>query len=136
MTDTPEWHQQAACRDMLDVFQRTFDPNRGRKLTRHERAALAVCATCPVRTQCLNTELDSMRAGVSSVGVFGGTTARQRSDMLRAAGWRRLPHIAHGTRAGYAMHQNRPDLFGPACPDCRSACREYAALYRADRSDT
>lgn len=47
--------------------------------------AVAACAGCPVRTECLNDELDIMRRLIpagSSHGYRGGTTARRRARIL------------------------------------------------------
>jgi hypothetical protein len=129
-----EWEDRAACRGLRDLFDLTFTDHRGRVPNRHERAALAVCATCSVRVQCLDAELDSMRLGRQTDGVFGGTIVHQRIEILKNEGWRRSPSITHGTRKGYQLHLLRPDLFGEPCADCRNACREYAARYKADRN--
>ena len=48
-----------------------------------EQVALKVCAACPVRMSCLH---HAVRAG-ERVGVWGGTTDRQRSRFFRA--WNR-----------------------------------------------
>lgn len=131
---TDNWQDYAACHGLSELFGDTFTDHRGRVPNRQERAALAVCATCTVRQQCLDAELEAMRLGRQTDGVFGGTIVRQRIEILKAEGWRRIPSIVHGTRKGYEVHQRRPDLFGPPCADCRNACREYTALYRAERN--
>jgi WhiB family redox-sensing transcriptional regulator len=66
----PEWHAKAACRGMAG-----FLPQRGE--WRQMRAAVAVCAGCPVRDRCLSEALDDPRL----VGVWGGTTGRDRRAM-------------------------------------------------------
>ncbi len=127
------WRDQAACQGLATLFTATFFPSRrrGPSVTPQERAALAVCATCPVRQQCLDEELETMRLGAQSLGVFGGTTARQRADTLKAEGWRRIPRIKHGTTTGYNQHHAYRDVFGPPCAECREAWRQYAAGYAA-----
>lgn len=51
-----------------------------------ERRALAVCASCPVRAQCL---AEAMTWAVRDQhGVIGGMTAGQRQAALREAGAR------------------------------------------------
>ena len=83
------WRDQAACYGLSELFSRTFLPKRrrGEGVTAQERAALAVCATCPVRQECLDEELQVMRDNGHSLGVFGGKTAKQRVEILKAEGW-------------------------------------------------
>lgn len=71
------WHVDAACIGQPVSF---FFPRPGEG---HERAN-RICAGCPVSTQCLNAELDAMRRGAETRGVFAGTSARQRERMLDA----------------------------------------------------
>jgi WhiB family transcriptional regulator, redox-sensing transcriptional regulator len=67
----PEWWKQAACRRQpLEVF---FPPD-----ARSSRAAKAICATCVVRTQCLDY---AMGADPPLKGIFGGTTEQERRSM-------------------------------------------------------
>lgn len=64
----PDWHADAACRDMDPAL---FFPGRGEAT--HE--AKEACRGCPVAEQCL-------AAGMREhVGVWGGTTERQRRRM-------------------------------------------------------
>lgn len=68
------WATFAACRDADGMV---FFPQ-----TRSEtEAALAVCATCPVRDECLEHALDTNER----FGVWGGTTEKQRRALLRIA---------------------------------------------------
>lgn len=46
-----DWLQQAACKDLHP--SRFFPTDSGRGALRQERAALKICETCPVRTECL-----------------------------------------------------------------------------------
>ena len=125
----PAWREHAACLDHAEVFVRTLDrrgrPNRDGRPTERERQALAICATCTVRADCLADELAVMAQGVPSLGVFGGTTARQRQAMVP----RVVVPIRHGTTAGYERHRNRPEVFGPPCRACIDA---HAAYRRAN----
>lgn len=66
-----EWRHDAACRDMDPEL---FFPGTGGRIA--GRKALAVCARCPVRTDCLDWALKAPEKD----GVWGGTTARQRRD--------------------------------------------------------
>lgn len=67
------WMVFGACRetDDPDMF---FSPNK-----EQARAALALCATCPVRTDCLEYALDARER----FGIWGGTTEKQRRKLLR-----------------------------------------------------
>lgn len=65
------WQSDAACRDTdVDVFF----PFKTRKVNTFHMydEALAICAGCPVKTQCLEEGLDQ------PFGVWGGTTPRHR----------------------------------------------------------
>ena len=70
----PAWQAEAACRgDEVSVF---FPDS-------HEdsRYVIAICVSCPVKTECLNYALEDP----SLKGVWGGTSARQRSRLRRQA---------------------------------------------------
>jgi WhiB family redox-sensing transcriptional regulator len=67
----PAWWAQAACRRQpIEVF---FPPD-----ARSSRAAKAICATCAVRTECLDF---AMCAEPPLKGIFGGTTEQERRSM-------------------------------------------------------
>jgi WhiB family redox-sensing transcriptional regulator len=72
----PAWRDQAACRG---VDPNVFVPRVENDVT--TEAALRLCAGCPVREPCLAFAMGDDRL----VGVFGGTTTRERRE-LRAAG--------------------------------------------------
>jgi WhiB family redox-sensing transcriptional regulator len=65
--DEPDWRADAACRDVDPAL---FFPDDKRWLD--SRAAKAVCATCPVRADCLEAGIDER------FGVWGGLTERER----------------------------------------------------------
>lgn len=68
------WAAFAAC---LQAPGMTFFPQ-----TKAEaQAALAICAVCPVRDECLRHALETNER----FGVWGGTTEQQRREMLRDA---------------------------------------------------
>lgn len=98
------WRDHAACIGKLALFDATMMPkryHRGDRIdTIAEREARAVCAGCPVRTECLDAELATMRAGESSVGIFGGTDAQERWQLLEREGVRRprTPSGGHAVR--------------------------------------
>jgi WhiB family transcriptional regulator, redox-sensing transcriptional regulator len=70
----PAWHAKAACRGVGgDMFfpDSSDDP----------RKAIAICAGCPVKSECLSYAL----ADPSLKGVWGGTSGRERSRLRRQA---------------------------------------------------
>lgn len=68
------WMERAACRGR-DPDWWSADPG-----TAAERAAVAVCAGCPVQRPCLAAGLESPWA----VGVWGGLNESQRRRMRQA----------------------------------------------------
>ena len=66
------WWHAAACKD---IDPDLFHPSEGQSTA----AARAVCATCPVRPECLDWAL---RNG-ERFGVWGGTSERERRRMRR-----------------------------------------------------
>lgn len=107
-----DWKQYAACKH---ADTRLFFPERGDPV--HE--AKAICATCPVREQCLEYAL----AIPNCVGIWGGKSGKERRAIRRA-----LPDnhqtrpIVHGTPAGYRA-ELRAQL--PPCQRCLNAHRDY-----------
>ena len=73
-----DWRTRAAC---LGTDHDTFFPDRGD--TTGADAALRICATCPVTTECLNAALteEGSLAGAYRHGIRGGTTPDQRALM-------------------------------------------------------
>jgi WhiB family redox-sensing transcriptional regulator len=68
------WHERGTCNGLdTEVF---FLPEgiRGPRKRAREAAAKAICAECPVMTQCLNWAL----ATGEPYGVWGGTTPEER----------------------------------------------------------
>jgi len=79
MNTTTDWRHRAACRDEdPELFFPISEMGPG---ARQLDEAKAVCARCPVRTQCLNYAVDN---GLDH-GVFGGTTERERRELVRPA---------------------------------------------------
>ena len=66
------WTNQAACRgtDTEIFYPVTSD---------EEAEALSICATCPVRAQCLDDALRNRE----TYGIWGGTTPEQRRRIRR-----------------------------------------------------
>jgi WhiB family transcriptional regulator, redox-sensing transcriptional regulator len=67
------WRAAAAC---AGADPETFLPHRGRS---HEEA-LAYCRRCEVRTECLQAAFE---LGQRAIGVWGGTSARERRAARR-----------------------------------------------------
>ncbi|MCT2583434.1 WhiB family transcriptional regulator [Actinophytocola sp. S1-96] len=72
-----DWRQDAACRD--DDPELFFPISEVGPGARQTAQAKAVCARCPVRTQCLEYALDN---GLSH-GIFGGMTESDRRTLAR-----------------------------------------------------
>jgi WhiB family transcriptional regulator, redox-sensing transcriptional regulator len=66
------WVVFAACADIESDIYFSTDPA-------DERSALALCATCPVRDECLEYALDARER----YGVWGGTTEKERRRLVR-----------------------------------------------------
>jgi WhiB family redox-sensing transcriptional regulator len=67
-----DWFDDAACRDTdTTVFFPTSDAQAAE--------AKAICASCPVREECLEHALETRPAD----GVWGGLTATERHRVLR-----------------------------------------------------
>lgn len=71
------WMADAECRGMNPDL---FLPNRGD--SNGERNAKAVCHACPVRSECLEYAL----AEHIQIGIYGGTSAKQRRTIARQRG--------------------------------------------------
>jgi len=108
-SDDKTWQAQAACRGMSPDL---FFPGRGN----NSFAVKAICAGCPVRTECLAWGTANERDG-----IWGGFAERSRQRFrarMRARGWD-LDPIRHGSRATYLKYKCR-------CAACVQAVREYS----------
>lgn len=65
------WQDQAACKGLGPAL---FYPGRGRQSD--WEGAIAVCAGCPVKAECLEDALDRPRG--DDFGIRGGMSERQR----------------------------------------------------------
>ncbi|MCF6425823.1 WhiB family transcriptional regulator [Amycolatopsis tucumanensis] len=73
-----DWRTRAACRDEdPELFFPVSEMGPG---ARQVARAKAVCASCPVRAECLAYALDS---GLDN-GIFGGTTEQERRSLIRS----------------------------------------------------
>jgi WhiB family redox-sensing transcriptional regulator len=75
------WWEHAACKGMpLDLFIFEHgEPQINKKI----KDAKAVCATCPVRTQCLDEALQYSTTRQECIGVWGGLTWRERQKLVQ-----------------------------------------------------
>lgn len=71
--ERPAWQASAACRSLTPGL--FFSDNSGEG----SAEAVAVCGTCPVRSDCLQFALDNGEL----LGVWGGTTPSQRARLRR-----------------------------------------------------
>jgi WhiB family redox-sensing transcriptional regulator len=89
-----EWRENSACgsSDADDLFADSA----------RQRQAKAVCAGCPVRTECLAEALDER----IEFGVWGGMTERDRRALLRrkpnVASWLSVLEAARDSMASHA----------------------------------
>lgn len=73
-----KWRDDALC---ASADPETFFPtDRGAHANPGARRAKAICATCPVITQCLDWALGSP---VALAGIWGGTTPEEREMLIR-----------------------------------------------------
>lgn len=124
-----DWRTRAACRGMdTDMFF----PERGDGAA--VDAAKAVCGTCPVAADCLD-EAINLPDGWGEIGIWGGTSGRQRRVLVRTDPQLRkdrrfVTTINHGTQAGYQAHRRIDE---DACDACRIAHNAYKSAYRRAR---
>ncbi len=76
-TQDETWREHAACRGKLDLFMPVFTEQRVVTEERHAKAVV-ICQRCPVKQECLEYALGNSE----KMGVWGGTTPRQRRRML------------------------------------------------------
>jgi len=122
-----DWRDDAACRGMdANLF---FPPEKGADSVRLTREAKAVCAGCPVRTQCLQFALSSPERH----GVFGGLDDRERRNMKPARTG--PPLCGNGLHVMTAENTYTEPGAGPRCRACKTATRrrrEQEAKYERE----
>lgn len=106
------WQHLAACRGLDPNL---FIPEDAGDARANQTAAKAVCKVCPVVVECLELAISY---GPSLVGIYGGTTQRERRKVF-ASDW---TPIEHGTSVGF--HRERRLGLRP-CRACQTA-RERA----------
>ncbi len=78
----PEWHDSANCRGEAGRdFYPPFGGERKRERVAREQRAKAVCASCTVRSLCLEQAI----ASGERYGVWGGLTFDERVTFRRTA---------------------------------------------------
>ena len=118
------WIDAAACAKpgMPDVWF----PGSGPTGERAARAAKRICATCPVRQECLQHALTWRE----SAGVWGGMTETERQRHPENRPRRRGEPAPSGTESGYRRHLKNGE---PACGACRMRMRLLVAERRRKR---
>ncbi|MEP7060126.1 MAG: WhiB family transcriptional regulator [Actinomycetota bacterium] len=78
--ESEQWRLRAACRgeDPAVFFAPAYFEKRREKHAR-EAVAKAICARCPVRTECLDSALETNETH----GVWGGFNEMERRRLLR-----------------------------------------------------
>lgn len=104
-----DWQDEAICKGKSDLF---YPPPgvTGRQVDKYEEAAKALCAACPVRSDCYQTAVDNNETW----GIWGGVKFGPKNKC--------------GTFAGFTAHRRRGE---PPCEACRAARNAY---YRASRA--
>lgn len=85
-----EWKIRAACRGMpIDIWY-------AEGKTADHSTALAVCATCPVKTECLESALveETVLGHQATLGIRGGKTDAQRKKIRKRR--KMMTEIAQG----------------------------------------
>jgi hypothetical protein len=113
--DPQDWRERAECRNHPEVNW-TPDVRDGKYARRAVEAAAPLCATCPVRNECIEA---ARHTPPEDSGIYAGRLSRD---------WKRerpLPPnrtIDHGTPRGYRQHQRHGV---PMCARCHFAYRTY-----------
>ncbi len=88
-----DWWDQAACHGYRTKIFFPREPNE------IDPTAAALCAACPVRSECLNHALDNHEAG-----TWGGTTEPGRTSIRR----RRYTRLGISRRADRPTERSEP----------------------------
>lgn len=110
-----DWRESAACREIPVTSD--WDPWYPDTELRDFTQARAICDTCPVAQQCLDTALDEERglARSSRHGMRGGKTAAERWAADTTTSWERTPGALHREilrlrRCGQTLQQIADDV--------------------------
>lgn len=118
------WRRDAACTvPSLNLF---FVPQHATDGQRRVALAKAICATCPVRQECLDYALITRER----FGVWGGHTVKERNKLIRELGVGQQPGVPAecGNDAGYNAHRRAGE---PTCQPCRDAHARRVESHRA-----
>jgi WhiB family transcriptional regulator, redox-sensing transcriptional regulator len=77
-----EWQLEAACAGLDTALFYQADNERGASVRNRERKAKAICAQCPVITECLRDAL----ANNEPYGVWGGMSPDERFRLANGKG--------------------------------------------------
>ena len=132
----PEWMPRGLCADPPDWVIEMAEQHEHRNVPamfyiekggQRATAAKAVCARCPVQTECLDHALTEDER----FGVWGGMSGLERQRERRRRGMTAVYQPAKcGTYSGYRRHDRASET---PCEPCRSARNQYEALRRAQR---
>jgi WhiB family redox-sensing transcriptional regulator len=75
-----DWQRRAACRNLDSSMFFHPDGERGPRRQQREDRAKAVCAACPVRSECLEHSLRVQEP----YGIWGGMSETERPRLRRA----------------------------------------------------
>ena len=114
---TDNWQSRGNC---CGMDPNIFYPVRG-GTNQHSDPARAICATCPVKGECLEYAIHN-----EFVGIWGGTSEKQRRQIRRDRGIK-LQVAQCGTRSGYGAQRDRNE---PACDACRAALAAHSRKER------
>jgi len=100
------------------------------------KVALRTCAACPVRRQCLEFAMDNDVL----FGIFGGTTAVERSQLRRFAGQpaKRIVRDVQpcGTMAAVKRHDRAGEKLCARCAEVKAVSQRRQRLARKARKTT
>lgn len=77
--DAYEWQYEGHCRSADPATFFSPETERGPRRRQREAAAKALCATCPVRRECLDHALSVQEP----YGVWGGLNTTERKHLLK-----------------------------------------------------
>ena len=124
------WRGDAACAGCdADLWFSADAPKTGLLWRRNaDHTAVAICASCPVRPQCLTVHAHETH------GIFGGLNVEERQ------GWIRFHRIArpfhHGDEAGAKRHRRAGEAVCHSClAGARLAAAERSAQLRRECSE-
>ena len=90
IADDWDWQERAACRGLDTEMFFHPDGERGPSRRNRERAAKAVCATCPVLMACRTQALASQEP----YGIWGGLSEDDRTSLLFGHPVREISHAS------------------------------------------